>query len=78
MLEVGCPHCGASFDLAIRVEAAAVPLSAPRLDDVDGFAAWLRASRFTLEEFQRLPFYAWHEDELAPLVRELTERLRTA
>jgi hypothetical protein len=62
------------MDRAVRVEATAVAPSRPHFEDADGLVAWLRASRLTIEEFQRLPFYAWHEDDLAPLVREVTER----
>jgi hypothetical protein len=40
-------------------------------DDAAQLARWLRASRFTIEEFEELPVYGWYEPELAPLVAEL-------
>jgi hypothetical protein len=68
-LQVACPHCGEDFEVQVLV--AASPLVKLHFDDAAQLARWLQASRFTIEEFERLPVYSWYEPELAPLVAEL-------
>jgi hypothetical protein len=33
----------------------------------------LKASRLSVDEFKRLPFYEWHRDQLEPLTRALAD-----
>jgi hypothetical protein len=61
--------------LEVRVEVKAAVVSPLRLrfDSRAGFEEWLRASSLTLDEFETLPVYEWHREELEPLVRASRE-----
>jgi hypothetical protein len=64
-----CPHCEAEIEVRIETEAAlAPPLKLP-FTTAEEFARWLKASRLSVDEFKRLPFYEWHRDQLEPLTR---------
>jgi hypothetical protein len=68
-----CPHCEAEIEVRIETQAAiAPPLKLPFATE-DEFAQWLKASRLSVDEFMRLPFYEWHRDQLEPLTRALTD-----
>jgi hypothetical protein len=57
--------------LEVRVEVKTAVVSPLRLsfDSRAAFEQWLRASGLTLDEFETLPVYEWHREELEPLVR---------
>jgi hypothetical protein len=69
-----CAHCEEQVDVRIEVEATVAPPLKLHFPSPDAFADWLRASNFTLSEFQRLSLYNWHRDELEPLVDALREQ----
>jgi len=69
-----CPQCEAQLQVRVEVQAAAVPPLKLHLRSPDALAEWLRASGFTLQEFERLPVYNWYHDEFEPLVDALRER----
>jgi hypothetical protein len=64
-----CPHCHAELDVRVEVKAAAVPSLGLHFDGRAEFEEWLRASRLTLDEFETLPVFGWHAEELEPLVQ---------
>ena len=71
---VVCPQCEAQLDVRVEVRAAAIPRLKLRFQSPDELAHWLRASGFTLQEFERLPVYEWYRDEFEPLLDALRER----
>jgi hypothetical protein len=73
-VSVICLHCGAQLDVRVEVQAAVVPPLKLHFPSPDALADWLRASGFTLPEFERLPLYNWYPDEFEPLVDALRER----
>ena len=66
-MTVTCPHCEAEIEVRIQTQVAP-PLRLPFATEEE-FAQWLRASRLSVDEFRRLPFYEWHRDQLEPLTR---------
>ena len=68
-----CPHCQAELDVGVEVKAAVVSPLRLRFDSTAAFEQWLRASGLTLDEFETLPVYEWHREELEPLVRASRE-----
>ena len=68
-----CPHCQAELEVHVEVKAAVVPPLRLRFDSRAAFEEWLRVSGLTLDEFETLPVYEWHRDELEPLVRASRE-----
>jgi hypothetical protein len=73
-VSVICLHCEAHLDVRVEVQAAVVPPLKLHFPSPDALAEWLRASGFTLPEFERLPLYNWYRDEFEPLVDALRER----
>jgi hypothetical protein len=72
-MTVTCPHCEAEIEVRIETQAAvAPPLRLPFATEEE-FAQWLKASRFSVDEFRRLPFYEWHRDQLEPLTRAVAD-----
>jgi hypothetical protein len=72
-MTVICPHCEAEIEVRIETQAAvAPPLRLPFATEEE-FAQWLKASRFSVDEFKRLPFYEWHRDQLEPLTRAVAD-----
>jgi hypothetical protein len=68
-----CPHCEAEIEIRMETQAAVVlPLKLPFATEEE-FAQWLQASRLSIDEFKRLPFYEWHRDQLEPLMRAVAE-----
>jgi hypothetical protein len=70
---VTCPHCEAEIDVQVQAQAAVGPPAKLPFASPDEFALWLKASALSVEEFQRLPVYEWHRDQLEPLVKALAE-----
>jgi hypothetical protein len=73
-VSVICLHCEAQLDVRVEVQAAVVPPLKLHFPSPDALADWLRASGFTLPEFERMPLYSWYRDEFEPLVNALRER----
>jgi hypothetical protein len=72
-MTVTCPHCEAEIEVRIETQAAvAPPLRLPFATEEE-FAQWLKASRLSVDEFKRLPFYEWHRDQLEPLTRAVAD-----
>jgi hypothetical protein len=72
-MTVTCPHCEAEVEVRIETQAAvAAPLRLPFATEEE-FAQWLKASRFSVDEFKRLPFYEWHRDQLEPFMRAVAD-----
>ena len=71
---VVCPHCQAELDVRVEVRAAVVPPLKLHFQSPDELAHWVRASGFTLQEFERLPVYNWYRDEFEPLLDALRQR----
>jgi hypothetical protein len=68
-----CPHCEAEIEVRIETETAVAPrLKLPFVTEEE-FAQWLKASRLSVDEFKRLPFYEWHRDQLEPLTRAVAD-----
>jgi hypothetical protein len=68
-----CPRCEAEIEIRIATQAAvALPLKLSFATEEE-FAQWLRASRLSVDEFRRLPFYEWHRGQLEPLTRAMAE-----
>lgn len=70
---VTCPHCEEEIEVRLETEAAVAPLVKLPFGTPDEFSHWLAASALSVEEFQRLPVYESHRDQLEPLVRALVE-----
>jgi hypothetical protein len=68
-----CPHCQAELEIRVEVKAAVIPTLRLHFDSRTEFEQWLRASMLTLDEFEALPVYEWHREELEPLVRATRE-----
>ena len=68
-----CPHCQAELEVRVEVEAAVVSPLRLRFDSRAQFEEWLCASGLTLDEFETLPVYEWHREELEPLVQASRE-----
>ncbi len=73
-VSVICPQCETPLEVRVEVQAAVVPPLKLHFPSPDALADWLRASGFTLPEFERLPLYNWYRDEFEPLVDALRER----
>jgi hypothetical protein len=72
-MTVCCPHCDAEIEVRIETEAEVAPPFKPSFGTQKEFAAWLKASRLSVDEFRRLPFYEWHRDQLEPLTRTVAD-----
>jgi hypothetical protein len=70
---VTCPHCEAEIEVQLQAHAAVAPPAKLPFASADEFALWLKASALSVEEFQRLPVYEWHRDQLEPLVKALAD-----
>jgi hypothetical protein len=70
-MAVTCPHCEEEIEVRIETQAAVAPLMKFPFATAEEFTLWLRASALSVEEFQRLPVYESHRDQLEPLVRTL-------
>jgi hypothetical protein len=68
-LALTCPHCEAEIEVRIQTRAAVAPAFKLPFATAEEFSSWLKASRLSVDEFQRLPAYEWHRDQLEPLVR---------
>ena len=68
-----CPHCEAEIEVRVETEAEVATPFVPPFTSEQEFERWLKASRLTVEEVKRLPFYEWHRDQLEPLTRALGE-----
>lgn len=66
---VTCPHCDEEIEVRIRAEATVAPLVKLPFATAEEFSHWLAASALSVEEFQRLPVYESHRDQLEPFVR---------
>jgi hypothetical protein len=73
-VSVVCPHCEAGLDVRVELRAAVVPPLKLHFRSPDELTRWLRASRLTLQEFERLPVYEWYRDEFEPLLDALRQR----
>jgi hypothetical protein len=72
-MPVTCPHCEAEIEVRIETQAAVAPALRLPFATEEEFAQWLKASRLSVDEFRRLPFYEWHRDQLEPLTRAVAE-----
>jgi hypothetical protein len=72
-MPVTCPHCEAEIEVRIETQAAVAPALRLPFATEEEFAQWLKASRLSVDEFRRLPFYEWHHDQLEPLTRGLAD-----
>jgi hypothetical protein len=72
-LALTCPHCDAEIEVRIQTRAAVAPPLKQPVATAEEFSGWLKASRLSVEEFQRLPAYEWHRDQLEPLVKTVTD-----
>src|SRR5436190_3977475 len=72
-MTVTCPHCEAEIEVRIETQAALAPPVRLPFATEEEFAQWLKASRFSVDEFRRLPFYEWHRDHLEPLTRAVAD-----
>jgi len=72
-MTVTCPNCEAGIEVRIETQAAVAPLMRLPFATEGEFAQWLKASRFSVDEFKRLPFFEWHRDQLEPLTRGLAD-----
>jgi hypothetical protein len=70
-MAVTCPHCEEEIEVRLETKAAVAPLVHLPFTTAEEFAHWLEASALSLEEFQQLPVYQSHRDQLEPLVRAL-------
>jgi hypothetical protein len=70
---VTCPHCEAEIEVRVETQAAVAPAVKLPFAKEDEFAQWLKASRLSVDEFKRLPFYEWHRDQLEPLTRAVAD-----
>ena len=70
-MAVTCPHCEEELEVRIETEASVAPRVKLPFATPDEFSHWLAASALSVEEFQRLPVYESHRDQLEPLVRAL-------
>jgi hypothetical protein len=68
-MTVTCPHCDAAIEVRIETQAAVAPALRLPFATEEEFAQWLKASRLSVDEFKRLPFYEWHRDQLEPLTK---------
>jgi hypothetical protein len=66
---VTCPHCDEEIEVRIETQATVAPLVKFPFATPQEFSVWLRASALSVEEFQRLPVYESHRDQLEPLVK---------
>ncbi len=71
-IAVTCPHCEEEIEVRIETQAAVAPLVKFPFATAQEFAVWLSASALSVEEFQRLPVYESHRDQLEPLVRAVS------
>jgi hypothetical protein len=71
-MAVTCPHCEQEIEVRIQTQAAVAPHVNFPFATAEEFSLWLRASALSVEEFQCLPVYESHRDQLEPLVRALT------
>ena len=71
---VVCPRCHTQLNVQVEVRASVVPPLKLRFQSPDEFAHWLRASGFTVQEFERLPVYEWYRDDFEPLLDPLRHR----
>jgi hypothetical protein len=70
-MAVTCPHCDEEIEVRVETQVAVAPLVHLPFATADEFALWLEASALSVEEFQRLPVYESHRDQLEPLVKTL-------
>jgi hypothetical protein len=49
-----CPHCEAEIEVRLEVQAAVTARLKLRFATAEAFESWLKASGFTVEEFERL------------------------
>lgn len=69
-----CPNCEEQLVVRVKVQTEVVPPLKLHFASSEAFADWLRASNFTLAEFERLPLYNWYRDEFEPFVNVLRQR----
>lgn len=69
---VTCPHCEEEIEVRIETQAAVAPLVKFPFATAQEFSVWLSASALSVEEFQRLPVYESHRDQLEPLVKAVS------
>lgn len=72
-MTVTCPHCEAEIEVRIATQAEVAPSLKLPFATEEEFAQWLKASRLSVDEFKRLPFYEWHRDQLEPLTRAVAD-----
>jgi hypothetical protein len=70
-MAVTCPHCEEEIEVRIETQVGVAPVVRFPFATAEEFSLWLRASALSVEEFQRLPVYESHRDQLEPLVRTL-------
>jgi hypothetical protein len=71
-MAVTCPHCEEEIEVRIETQAVVAPLVKFPFATAEEFSLWLSASALSVEEFQRLPVYESHREQLEPLVRAVS------